>query len=186
MEYGVYFPTIGQYPFLILRGVNYAVRPILKYATGPNDAGFVTDNAIYKIVGDGVYALWAPYSSDEVLDSSPAGKARLAALKPGDFAPFSNGGWGFNVTKLPPKVLPALENGGDDRFFIIPIGKIRQIVAPLVVRMRYGPNFTVIAYATASHKFLKFQLWLYKKLGVTRVFFWRYDQNMKEIIQLLA
>lgn len=172
MDIGVYFPQRSEYPALHLLGVKYAVRPVLQPPTGPNDAGFISDAVIEQTDDPAYKEMYSPLG-DEVLDDSADGRARLAALEPGDFATFSNGGYGFNINRLPAGTHPGLENGGGDI-----IAPIRCIIAAFVCKWKRGSDWTVVVY---SSKHLRRWLNFYRWLGVKRAFIWRWDQDQTAI-----
>jgi hypothetical protein len=177
MDFGVYFPTRSDYPALRALGIVYAVRPVLMPATDrTTDAGFVSAPVIER-TDDPAYT--EAYGGDEVLDPTPDGRARLAALLPGQFAGISNGGYGFNAWRLGPQFHRALENGGGD-----PIAPLRMLIAALNCRRLWGTDWTVVMYAGAVW-WMRAQLWFYRRLGVKRVFIWRWDYQQAQIRKAL-
>lgn len=178
MEIGVYFPQRSEYQSLyFLYGITYGVRPVLNKATDPStDAGFVSSPVIEK-TNDPTYL--EKYGADEADD--PAHPERITGSPPGSFVAISNGGYGFNASMIPPFLHRGVENYTGE---ILPdiLSIPRSIFTYFNCRKKWGTDWTPIIWGKAPAWWLRFQLWAYKKAGVKRVFFWRWDYN-KEWIQ---
>ena len=177
MEIGVYFPTHAEFPALAALGITYAVRPIVTPASGPNGEGFVSENYIYRTDTPSVIEA---YGGDEVDDPTygPARIQQAAAMTPQPaFVNISNGGWGCRDHLIPASLSRGLLNGGGDL-----ISPLRCWWSALEAKKHWGTNWTVVLYASPH---LRRSLRFYRRLGIARVFIWRFDTDATLIKQAL-
>jgi hypothetical protein len=181
MELGVYFPQSSEYPALHLLGITYAVRPVITPATDPTtDKGFVsasvierTDDPTYKEV----------YGADEV-DDGLEGAKRLSQAPSGSFVNISNGGYGFNAHRLSSTFHRGVLNYVGQLFpdlMSIP----RGLITFLNCRRTWGTDWTVCIWARHPAWWIRLQLWAYRRAGVKRCFFWRWDYDQAWIRRAL-